>query len=76
MPIYDRPTKALMHDFAQERLKPGQQFGKGEAVAWFRERYPKIKPATVGMHVEGMAVNNPTFRKHHANILISSWPPH
>jgi endonuclease len=68
MSIYDRPTKALMQDFARDKLKPGQQFHKREAVAWFRERYPKIRPTTVGMHVEGMAVNNPSFRKHHSNI--------
>jgi endonuclease len=68
MPIYDRPTKVLMQDFARERLKPGQQFGKREAIAWFREHYPKIKSNTVGMHVEGMAINNPSFRKHHSNI--------
>jgi len=68
MPIYDRPTKALMQDFARERLKPGQQFHKREAVAWFREHYPKIRPATVGLHVEGMTVNNPSFRRNHSNI--------
>lgn len=67
MSIYDRPTKDLMHEFARERLKPGQLFDKKDAVQWFRERYPKIKSNTVGMHVEGMAINSPP-RKHHPNI--------
>lgn len=67
MPIYDKPVKVLMHDFAKERIAPGQVFGKREAVEWFRARYPKIKSNTVEMHVEGMAVNSP-LRKHHPNI--------
>jgi endonuclease len=56
-----------MHQFAQERLRAGQVFGKDDAIAWFREKYPKIKSNTVGMHVEGMAVNS-QVRKHHANV--------
>jgi endonuclease len=67
MPIYDRPTKVLMHEFAADRLKPGQVFKKEDAVQWFKERYPKIKSNTVGMHVEGMAINSPQ-RKHHPSI--------
>lgn len=71
MPIYDRPTKILMHDFAKERLSSGRIFDKKEAVDWFGAHYPKIKPITVQMHVEGMAVNS-TQRKHHADIRPGS----
>src|SRR6185312_12904819 len=67
MPIYDRSTKLLLGEFAQEMLKPGQVFDKREAVAWFAKHYPKIKPITVAMHVDGMAVNS-TSRKHHPNV--------
>jgi endonuclease len=67
MSIYERPTKDLMHDFARDRLKPGQVFEKRDAVQWFKDRYPRIKSNTVGMHVEGMAINSP-HRKHHPNI--------
>src|SRR5688572_8678622 len=67
MSLYERPTKDLMHDFARDRLKPGQVFEKKDAVQWFKDRYPKIKSNTVGMHVEGMAINSP-HRKHHPNI--------
>ena len=71
MPIYDRPVKALMHDFAKERLSPNKIFEKKEAVDWFAKRYPEIKSNTVEMHVEGMAVNSPQ-RKHHPNIKPGS----
>ena len=67
MPIYDRPTKSLMKDWADENIKPGQIFPKSDPIAWFAEQYPKIKRNTVNMHVEGMAVNN-AIRKHHPSI--------
>lgn len=67
MPIYERPTKSLMGDWAKETLSPGQTFRKSAAVQWFAKNYPKIKSNTVSMHVEGMAVNNPV-RKHHPSI--------
>jgi hypothetical protein len=67
MPIYDRSTKELMHDFATEMLKPGQVFGKQDAIKWFAAKYPKIKPTTVAAHVGGMAINAPV-RKHNPNI--------
>jgi endonuclease len=67
MSIYEKPTKDLMHIFAAETLKPGQIFGKMEAVKWFAQRYPKIRDTTVRMHVDGMSVNSPN-RKHHMGI--------
>jgi hypothetical protein len=71
MPIYDRPTKSLMADWAKATLKPNQTFSKSDVVPWFAQHYPKIKRSTVGMHVEGMSINNP-FRKHHPSIKPGS----
>jgi endonuclease len=71
MSIYERPAKALMADWAKEHLVRGQTFNKSAAVRWFAEHYPKIKRNTVGMHVEGMSINNPV-RKHHSNIKPGS----
>ncbi len=71
MPIYDRPTKTLMYEFAQEMLRPGQVFSAGDAVQWFSRKYPDIKSNTVSMHVKGMAVNDPS-RKHHPSIYAGS----
>lgn len=71
MSIYDQPTKILMRQFAKERLSPDQIFDKSEAVAWFAKKYPKVRPTTVQMHVEGMAVNS-TVRKHHPNVKPGS----
>jgi endonuclease len=71
MPIYDRPTKSLMADWAKEHLKPGKTFSKSDPARWFSDKYPNIKRNTVGMHVEGMSINN-HVRKHHANIKPGS----
>ena len=68
MPIYEKPTKELMHEFATQELKPGQVFSRKAAIRWFAEHYPKIKSNTVGMHVDGMSVNNIAQRRHHPSI--------
>ena len=68
MPIYEKPTRELMHEFAKQELKPGQVFSRKEAVRWFAEHYPKIKSNTVGLHVDGMSVNNITQRRHSPRI--------
>jgi len=70
--IYEKPVKALMHDFARERLKSGQVFSKAEPVQWFAERFPKIKRATVMIHVDAMSVNAANERKHHRSVRPGS----
>ncbi|MGH6855346.1 MAG: DUF7669 domain-containing protein, partial [Aestuariivirga sp.] len=71
MSIYLKPTKELMREFATSCLKEGQVFDKKLASSWFAKNYPKIKRATVDMHVEGMSVNSP-LRKFHPSIKPGS----
>jgi endonuclease len=71
MPIYDRPTKSLMADWAKDNIKPEQTFSKPDVIRWFADHYPKIKRNTVTMHVDGMSINNP-IRKHHPSIKPGS----
>jgi hypothetical protein len=71
MPIYDRPTKSLMAEWADKNIKPGQIFSKPDAVRWFSQNFPKIKSNTVAMHVEGMSVNN-RIRRYHPSIKSKS----
>lgn len=71
MQIYDRPTKSLIADWAEQHLKPGQPFKKSAVVQWFAQQYPKIKRNTVLMHVDGMSVNN-LNRRHHPSIKPGS----
>ena len=55
MPIYDRPTKSLMADWAKDNLKPNQVFSKSDVVPWFAQHYPKIKQQR--RHRSGSHVN-------------------
>jgi hypothetical protein len=71
MPIYDRPAKLLMGEWAKQHLVLGQAFDKTTPIRWFKEHYPKIKSSTVGMHVESMSVNNP-LRRHFPNVHAGS----
>ena len=71
MPIYERPTKSLMGDWAKENLADGQPFQKADVVQWFAKKYPKIKTNTVNMHVESMSVIN-QVRKHHPSVKAGS----
>ena len=70
-PIYDRPTKSLMADWAKGHLVPNQTFSKSDVMRWFAEHYPKIKRNTVGLHVDGMSINSPN-RKHSPSIKPGS----
>jgi hypothetical protein len=60
-----------MADWAREHLTAGQVFNKSAPAQWFAQHYPKIKRATVNMHVEGMSVNSAN-RKHHPSIKPGS----
>ena len=71
MTIYEKSTKELMHEFADQKLKHGQVFSRQDAVRWFAEHYPNTKSNTVAMHVEGMSVNSPQ-RRHHPSIKPDS----
>ena len=57
-----------MHEFAAQELKPGRVFSRKDAVRWFANRYPNIKSNTVGLHVDGMSVNNFTQRRHSPSV--------
>ncbi|MBR0778747.1 DUF91 domain-containing protein [Bradyrhizobium diazoefficiens] len=71
MPIYDRPTKTLLADWAKDHLKPTQTFSKSDVMPWFTANYPKIKRNTIASHVESMSINNP-IRRHHATVQPGS----
>ena len=65
MALYDRPVRLLMQDMAREfTTEPGATFTRQEALEWFAEHYPKIKPATVVAHLTRLSTNAES-RKHY-----------
>lgn len=61
MPIYAKPVRALMRDMADSfKLQPGQPFTRQQAIDWFSEHYPKIRPGTVHAHLIRLSTNAAT----------------
>ena len=61
MPIYAKPVRLLMKDMADAfALQPGQSFARHQAIDWFGQHYPKIKPGTVHCHLIRLSTNAPT----------------
>lgn len=67
MPIYSKPTWALMRDMATEIASaPGVVFTKQQAISWFAENYPKIKIGTVTAHLIRLSTNAQTRTHYNA----------
>jgi hypothetical protein len=67
--IYDKPVRLLIKDMIREiGLKPSQPLERDQIVAWFAERYPKIKEGTIHAHLARMSVNVPS-RIHYSPIV-------
>lgn len=59
--IYDRPVSQLMRELINERLPtPQSVLTRLESIAWFAERYPKVRPGTVAAHLLKFATNEQT----------------
>ncbi|MEQ8205313.1 MAG: endonuclease NucS [Woeseia sp.] len=68
MAIYDKPTRLLMREMVEGlRLRPGAPVSRQQVVAWFADKYPKLKPGTVTAHLTRMSTNSPS-RTHH-NVI-------
>ncbi len=61
MPIYAKPVRLLMKEMVDSLgLQPGQSFTRQQALAWFAQHYPKIRPGTVHCHLIRLSTNAPT----------------
>ena len=61
MPIYDKPTRALMRQMVDDMpIAKGQVVAKETVLNWFATNYPKIKEGTVGAHLIRLSTNAPS----------------
>jgi len=59
--LNEKPVRLLMHDMISSLgLKLGQSFTREQAVQWFAEHYPNVKPGTVAAHLIRLSTNVPT----------------
>jgi hypothetical protein len=67
MSIYEKPVWKLMYDMVEELgIGAGEVFLKDRVLAWFAERYPKIKRSTISAHLSRLSTNAPSRIHHHA----------
>ena len=58
MSLYSKPVRILMKDMATELAKaPEDIFTKQDAISWFSQKYPKIKPGTITAHLTRLSTN-------------------
>lgn len=61
MPIYAKSVRTLMKVMVTAfSLQPGQSFGRQQAIEWFAQHYPMVKPGTVHCHLIRLSTNVPT----------------
>lgn len=61
MPIYDRPVRVLIREFIKDScLSKRQTFSKKDFIAWFGERYPKLKSSGLIASLLMMTTNSPS----------------
>ena len=61
MPIYDKPVWQLMRDMVDDiSISRGEILTKDRVLAWFAEKYPKIKKGTITAHLIRMSTNAPS----------------
>ncbi len=66
MPIYDKPVWRLMWEMVDDiSLTRGEALARGRVLAWFGEKYPKIKKGTISAHLLRMSTNAPSRIYYH-----------
>ncbi len=58
MSHYSKPVRVLMKEMAAEfATSPDTVFSKRDAIAWFTQKYPKIKVGTITAHLTRLSTN-------------------
>jgi len=58
MAIYEKSVRLLMKDMANDfAMKKGDRITKKQTIAWFNDKYPKIKLGTITAHLVRMSTN-------------------
>ena len=64
--IYDKTVRVLLQDMIKDLAsKKGQRFSREQAIAWFGERYSKIKKGTISAHLILFSTNARSRIHHH-----------
>ncbi len=59
MPLYDKPVRLLLRDMVSDLgILPGTTIDKRSVIAWFLQKYPKVKEGTISAHLVRLSTNN------------------
>jgi hypothetical protein len=65
MALYEKPVRLLMHDMVTDLgIKKGDILAKDRVIAWFGEKYPRVKEGTISAHLIRFSTNA-TSRMHY-----------
>lgn len=65
MALYDKSVRLLMRDMVADLgLKKNEVVTKDRIIAWFAEKYPRVKEGTISAHLIRLSTNA-TSRKHY-----------
>ena len=61
MAIYGKPVRVLLQEMIKDLAsQKGERFSREHAIAWFGERYSKIKEGTISAHLIRFSTNAPS----------------
>ena len=59
MSLYDKPVRLLLRDMVADLgILPGTTIDKRSVIAWFLQKYPKVKEGTISAHLVRLSTNN------------------
>lgn len=65
MALYEKPVRLLMHDMVADLgLQKGEVLTKERVIAWFAQKYPRVKEGTISAHLIRFSTNA-TSRMHY-----------
>jgi hypothetical protein len=69
MSIYDKPVRLLFEDMVKDlKISQGEVFTREQVYSWFKEKYPKVKDATISAHLLKMSTNAPSRVHYNVNL--------
>ena len=61
MALYEKSVKHLFRDMVKDLyVQKGDVIGRDKVYAWFKQKYPLVKPATISAHLLRLSTNAPS----------------
>jgi hypothetical protein len=69
MAIYEKPVRLLFKDMVEDfGIGESDVITRDQVFAWFKDKYPKVKDATISAHLLKMSTNAPSRIHYNVNL--------